>query len=306
MEKERMNIEALTQAVAKEIEVRLPEAEVKVSENSKTNGIVLHGVTIMDGRQANGVYPTVYVENYNDKYLDGRMSVEDIAEDIIRQSDNHRDDVHLDVSMFRDFSKVKDKLLIKLVNTKKNEEYLKNVPHTEFLDLSAIYQILVTTSDGEIGTVTITNQLMEGFKVSVEELHQLAVENGAKNNPAVISSMLDVLIEMGMPEEALSEMGGNTDAGMIVVSNERKVNGAAVLLYEDTLKRVAEKYKMKKFYILPSSIHEVLAVKAENQMDAEELRAMVSEINSTQVAPDEVLSDNVYVYDAETNEFAVA
>ena len=58
-------------------------------------------------------------------------------------------------------------------------------------------------------------------------------------------------------------------------------------------------------YILPSSIHEVLAVSAEDR-DLEDLEEMVRSVNQTDVSPEEVLSDNVYKYDAESRTLSLA
>lgn len=53
----------------------------------------------------------------------------------------------------------------------------------------------------------------------------------------------------------------------------------------------------KNFYVLPSSIHEVLIVPDNGDMQAKELESMVKEVNATQVAPADLLSDKVQYYD---------
>ena len=85
---------------------------------------------------------------------------------------------------------------------------------------------------------------------------------------------------------------------MYVATNVSKLNGACILLYDGVLEKFAEKIGGD-FYILPSSVHEVLFVPANGDMDARYLIQMVREVNATQVAPDEVLSDNVYLYHAD-------
>ena len=92
---------------------------------------------------------------------------------------------------------------------------------------------------------------------------------------------------------------------MYVCSNSQKVNGAGVILYKDLLKQFAEKTGSD-FYILPSSIHETLLVPVSDQMEVEALRSMVREVNATQVAPEEVLSDNVYIYRREDDKISLA
>lgn len=55
------------------------------------------------------------------------------------------------------------------------------------------------------------------------------------------------------------------------------------------------------FYILPSSIHEVILLRESFAEDAEYLRWMIQEVNATEVAPEEILSDRAYYYDRETD-----
>ena len=43
-----------------------------------------------------------------------------------------------------------------------------------------------------------------------------------------------------------------------------------------------------------------------DQMEVEALRSMVREVNATQVAPEEVLSDNVYIYRREDDKISLA
>ena len=60
------------------------------------------------------------------------------------------------------------------------------------------------------------------------------------------------------------------------------------------------------FYILPSSVHEVLVLSEKKAPCIKDLRDMVYEVNSTQVLPEEILSDNVYYYDKETKSISIA
>ena len=57
----------------------------------------------------------------------------------------------------------------------------------------------------------------------------------------------------------------------------------------------------RNFYIIPSSIHEVILIPDTLDMDIRYMKAMVKEVNGTEVSPDEVLSDNVYRYDIDTD-----
>ena len=76
------------------------------------------------------------------------------------------------------------------------------------------------------------------------------------------------------------------------------------MLYEDGLHDLAEKLGSD-LYIMPSSIHEVIAVSTD-MGNPNELAAMVAEINMDQVALDERLSNQVYHYDKELRKVTLA
>ena len=67
------------------------------------------------------------------------------------------------------------------------------------------------------------------------------------------------------------------------------------MLYPGVLKAFAEKLEQD-FYVLPSSVHETILVPAGKGTDKDTLREIVTDINRTQVAEDEVLADSVYYY----------
>jgi hypothetical protein len=82
---------------------------------------------------------------------------------------------------------------------------------------------------------------------------------------------------------------------MYVCTNVNKCNGAGVIFYKDFLKNISEKVGTD-LYIIPSSIHEVIIVPANDKIDSELLKSMVPEVNETEVTVTEVLSNHVYLY----------
>jgi hypothetical protein len=48
-------------------------------------------------------------------------------------------------------------------------------------------------------------------------------------------------------------------------------------------------------FVIPSSIHEMMIAPYDSRFKLEELSAMVKEINETQVAPEERLTDRAYI-----------
>ena len=92
----------------------------------------------------------------------------------------------------------------------------------------------------------------------------------------------------------------------IVINAAGAINATATIDVEATLLSMFTNQlsgmSMGDFFILPSSIHELLVVPKQDGMDYSSLEAMVQEVNATQVAPEEKLSDHVYEYDAKEKE----
>ena len=161
----------------------------------------------------------------------------------------------------------------------------------------------------------ITNRLMENYGADVEQLHKLALDDMDTLTPATFKSMTETMVDMMLPDMMRSGMTEEEARGtiaamlpptqdemMYILSNEDKLNGAAMLLNDKVMDDISEKLGGQDFYILPSSVHEVLIVPKTEEADLKTLENMVQEVNATQVAPEERLSDHVYAYDAKEHE----
>lgn len=311
MVKQKITIEQLGQEVVEEIRRMIPQAEVDVREVRKNNNLLLHGITIRDSQESTGITPTIYLDNYYKEYCNDELTAEEIAEKIIELHLEERGKVSVDVSELTDFNKAKKNLRIKLINTERNKEFLETIPHKEFLDMAMVYQIKAIVEEKSVGTTVVTDSLLKLYGVSVDELHEAALENMKATEPADIAGMTSKLFglasTMGVdPEIELEELAERLeDEWMLIISNKSSIFGASQIVYEETLQKVASIFQQS-YFILPSSIHECLAIRALGECDVEGLKAMVKEINSTQVLPEEVLSDNVYFYNAETGELSIA
>ena len=109
-----------------------------------------------------------------------------------------------------------------------------------------------------------------------------------------------VLEECGLTREEVESEA----VPMYVLTNRLRQNGAGCLLYPGALEQVAGQIGGS-YYILPSSIHEVIALPASAAEDPQELSRIVREINLSEVLPEEVLSDGVYRFDMESGQLSV-
>lgn len=109
--------------------------------------------------------------------------------------------------------------------------------------------------------------------------------------------MAEVMKDMlAMSDEEYEMLPMSSDERMFVLTNELKLNGAAAILDTDLMLEIFE--KIGEFYILPSSIHEVLIVPMSSNIHVNELKAMVKEANDTQVSPEDRLSYSIYSYNS--------
>lgn len=299
-----MSITEFAEAVKKELETRTGE-EVEIANYQKNNGVTLCGIVIKD-MQSN-IVPTIYLESFYEKYIhDEDMDyVVDNILDIYKES---RVEGYRDMSFFCDFNKVKDKIAFKLINFNDNKEILKKVPYIKFLDLAKVYYVNVELEDFGAGTVLVHNTHMIEWGVSVEELEKHAVENTPKLSPLQMIDLWDVAerLEEEISEElrdSVSEIRKENKS--YIMTNQQKTFGATTMLYKDVIKNHAEKLQCD-IYILPSSIHDLILIPADFDMNVEYMKYMVRDVNRTQVLREEVLSDSVYIYHRETDSISIA
>lgn len=134
-----------------------------------------------------------------------------------------------------------------------------------------------------------------------EALYALALENTNRLFPPMISTIGEVLGEMELP--GMPKMEDNI---LLCIHNRPNQYGSSGMLFESILQQLAERLGGN-FYILPSSTHELLAVPAD-KCRLEEYRMMVKEVNVSAglAGTESYLSDEVYLYNAETGELSIA
>lgn len=134
------------------------------------------------------------------------------------------------------------------------------------------------TDDSAIKSITFTNELLDKYGVTKEELHNAAMENSEKIFPAKYYKMNDLV-------------------PFKVLTNEMGCLGAAALFYPNQMEKIAASLGGN-YFVLPSSIHEVLILPDDGNLNYMELEQMVKEVNETTVDRKDQLSNNVYYYDS--------
>lgn len=195
------------------------------------------------------------------------------------------------------------KVILQLIGRERNAEKLEKIIHVDFLDMAIIARFVIDCTEDGVTSTVITNELFA--KVFPGEdpedfIHQVA--KSIQRTDFAFSSMSDVLKSMMGDEFQSMFPFGDTVVPMYVLTNKTKVNGAAVITSPLAQKCIFEALGGT-YYVLPSSIHEVIIIPCgSDSPDVTYLKEMVSEVNSEQVAPNEVLTNSVYRFNGENLE----
>ncbi|MCR5339130.1 MAG: DUF5688 family protein [Lachnospiraceae bacterium] len=288
--------------VVKYLPPQFDDAEVSVSTIQKNNNTELTGLTIRT--EGCTISPNIYLDNYYAKYQQG-MDIDLVCEQIAMMHLKHMNPGEAlagIVDNFQNVDFIKSHVVMAVVNAKMNEKMLEDTPHRLKEDLAIIYKVYLGEEGENVGTVTVKDSHMKVWGLTEEELYEHAMKNSKELMPVDVQDIGTVLSEMGF-EVGIPVM--SEAPALYVISNKQRCNGAAGILYSDCLEQLSDKLGSD-LYILPSSVHETLALSADGGRDVEMLAQMVREVNATQVSQQEQLSDHVYRYDAKAKTISLA
>lgn len=241
------------------------------------------------------------------EYEDGKDfdSIVNGAAEVAENALSNKPDFNLDV--IKDYDQMKDKLAIEVVSAERNKDLLETVPHKDIEDMAVVYRFVIGDTQAGTGTILVNNQMLENYGITAQQLHEDALKNAPEIRPLIIEGMAEVLAKQ-MGVEDLEMLGLNIppeQEQMFVASVEGNVHGAGVLAYQNFMDQAADRVGGS-FFILPSSIHEVLIIPDNGKFDTASLENMVKEVNATTVDPSDQLTDSVYHYDADAKVFELA
>lgn len=284
-----MNYEEFLTEVCEQIGARIGEdADLQMREMPRNNGTHYDGLVIL--RPGRNISPAIYLTPYYHRYLEG-VALEDIYEDILSAYRRRLPEEDFDTGMFTSFERVRSRLVMRLIHYGRNEEMLKDVPHCRFHDLAITFCCLLRADADNQASILVHNEHRKLWGVDSLALLAEAQANSPVLLPPQITPFSDLLPEL--PE--LAEACG-IEVPMYVATNRCRTNGAGVILYEGQLAAVSALLGAD-LIILPSSVHEVILLPVQDDSGLAECSHMVREVNETQLADEDVLSDHAYYYD---------
>lgn len=277
------------QAVERKVKEEVKDSvSVCVYTAEKNNGTVRKGITL--SREGINISPIIYLEEYFERFKRG-SSLEYITAEILRLYQEVCFYKPWKEKNFEDYEEIKDRIVYRLINREANEKMLKDVPFVPYLDLAIVFYVLLEVNRFGTATMAICNEHLKIWKISEKELFRQAEKNTSVLLRDEFQTMSAVIEEL-TSQEILSE----EEDVMYVLSNQIRSYGASAILYQGRLEAIGM-YLKSNYYVLPSSVHEVIVIPENEAMGIQSLSAIVQEINQTQVQEEEVLSNHAYYYD---------
>jgi hypothetical protein len=267
------------------------ETKIRVQETRKNNGVILHGLMIE--KKQSKLFPTIYLETFKESYEQGTdlqalvNQVLDIYENALPQSPP-------DMEFFNEFEKVKGRIAYKLINASANEELLCEIPHIKYLDLAICFYYFCDEAAFKTGSILLYNTHLEMWNTTVSEVYDLAKLNTPLLLPTSFDSLASSISKASDGEVSMPP----AQNPISVLSNVKFYLGAATILYPNYLEKLYEHYG-NDYYVIPSSIHEVLTLSVGNPSPSE-IHQIIVVANQTQVSKDEFLSNSLYQYNHDT------
>ena len=279
------------------VKTQLPDIDIKLETITKNNNKEKRGL-IFKSPDTKSIGLIIYIDDFVNAIESEKITIEEVVDHIISAYNENKDtDISGVVDHIMDYDSIKDRIIYCLINYNKNEELLQNIPHIRFLDLAIIYKISLEPIENNCASIIIRNDLMNIWHINKEELHNRAVENTPKLLPVKFRKMQDI-INMNLFDI-------NDYVQMYVMTNKDNVNGASVLLYNNPIWDFAKELN-EDIFIIPSSIHEVIIIKAGDTISKAYVKEMIQQVNKTELNSEEILSDNLYYMNKDTGEISIA
>ena len=195
-----------------------------------------------------------------------------------------------------DYDSVKSLLTLKLVNTERNKDLIRKGPSLTKHDMSLIPFLNCGMTDNLLKTITVTDQLLEKWHVPQEQLFDDILRLMPHKEPPLFRTLCADMKgfnghHVDVPDEICEDY--EIQSSFILTKNTRAY-GAVCFFYPGMMNRIRE--LIGPYYVIPSSVHEMILLKDEPFYTADDLASMLHQVNQTVLEENEFLSDHIYYY----------
>lgn len=258
---------------------------------SKPQRGVLTGLRFV--REGSRIAPTLYAEDMFARYAQG-CPVDRIAREAV-ESIRQSFDIRLPFPEEEfDLSLMMGDIRPRLLSKDRNPEIAGNVPH---MDAGEGLMLIADVVRGDYRAI-ITNDMIKDSGLTEDEIFDAALINVSADE-AVLFGLSDMVYKPPGERTELFSSGDGVDAigdyDVFILSNKDMFWGAAAIFYPGIQDRL--RGMIGDFYVIPSSVHELLLLPVTADADPDNLAEMIWSANRSVVDEEEVLSDDLYLCD---------
>lgn len=244
-----MNFNDFVEEVTENIKLFLPEdymdAEISVTGNEKLNE-TYWGMVVRKEDQS--LAPVINLNRLYESYQDRPgMSIEAVCRQVADVITDTPDMV--DLNTILNYDVAKNHLFIRVSSAEANQEMLGNVPHQLMEDLAITYHISIDMDSEGLSSTIITNELMERYGITQEQLHEDAMKSAVSLLPPDIATIgakmndligdLSVMLTSEEREMMHNIMRDDAQSPtFIVVTNKEQINGAGAIFYPEVMENM--------------------------------------------------------------------
>lgn len=276
------------------------EYHIERSHTKKNNGVLKDVLCIR--KEEEECVPCFYMEELYQSYCMGE-AILGLAEYMANIVKGECEKVKEQVKYFKCKDWIRENLFLRLIHLENNREILEESIYLEYMDLACVVYVVTEISEDGVKCFRLPKYMWESLELGeIATCFSMLIENTRRFFPEQLEYICYGLGQVGLLTAESSVFLENVREGealienrLYVLSNQKRINGATVILYPEMLETIGKRFGGG-YYIIPSSIHEVLLLKANTWENAERLNEMVREVNRAVVIPEEVLSNHVYYY----------
>ena len=272
-------------------------ADVTVSTYTarKNNQTLCQGLLIEDASDGErfSASPVIYLDDFYSDLCNG-SSFEEIAKTIYKLYRNAKQTGDFKLKDLTNFEELKEKIIYKLINLDMNKDLLDDIPYIPYLDLAIVFYCCIANTDEQTAGFLIHNSHLDLWGIQQNELYKYAHKNTCRLFPYSLQSVCATLNEMS--ENLTAPLSVMPEEDLLVLTNQSRIDGAACILYDNMLEKIAEVLQ-EDFYVIPSSIHELLILRKHLSPEEGGLSELITSVNQTTVLDTDILSSHPYYYD---------
>lgn len=287
------------------------DIRVKYTETLKANDNRVHGLMLIPEGDIAG--RSIYVDDLFYRHEAGEP-IRSLLDEIVDRCENGllAEGPPVTAALELDFERVRTRLTVRLLGVRNNISYMAERPYIDVGNGLALIAV-INSEDSALSewVVAVTNELMrEEIRCDRETLLTEALKNTMEIEPPLLMSLEEHMYSnlagtMQAPDYLTREIDPEQLHRPFVLTNASSFQGSAVLFYPGVMERIAQAFGCG-YYVLPSSIHELIILPDVTEPDVNGLKETVVEANLTVISREDLLSWDVLHYDPEAGMLSVA